>query len=346
VQILRKITVPFSLLFGLITSVRNRFYDKGIFKSQAFEIPIICVGNLSAGGTGKTPMVEYLVRLLQDNYKIAILSRGYKRETSGFILADGTATVKTIGDEPMQYFSKFKNVSVAVDTDRVNGVKRLLNSSSKPDVILLDDAYQHRKIRAGKTILLSTYDNLYIDDRMLPSGTLRERTQGASRADSIVITKCPDSLNNQEQKEIGIRLQIASNQSLFYSKIKYGDKIIGKVKSYNLEELKNYELALVTGIANTKPLETFLNDRHIKYRHFKFADHHDFSKNEIAKIFKQFTSDKKDKTIFLTTEKDYVRSFSSEENFYYLPIETEIINGQKDFNKMIINYVEQGSGNS
>ncbi|MCL4123956.1 UNVERIFIED_CONTAM: hypothetical protein GTU68_052690 [Idotea baltica] len=186
-SILRKILYPFSVLYGGITSARNTFYDKGILKSTQFEIPTIVVGNLSVGGTGKTPQVEYLVRLLQDHYKVAILSRGYKRSTKEFIIANTTSTASQIGDEPLQYFKKFSNVIVAVDTDRVNGINKLTQLKEKPDVILLDDAYQHRKVAAGLNILLTPYDDLYVDDKMLPTGNLREKVSAAQNGPKLIV---------------------------------------------------------------------------------------------------------------------------------------------------------------
>ncbi|NNC69408.1 MAG: tetraacyldisaccharide 4'-kinase, partial [Flavobacteriaceae bacterium] len=184
-SLLRKILYPFSILYGEITSARNKMYDRGVLKSTKFEIPVIVVGNLSVGGTGKSPQIEYLIRLLKDDYKVAVLSRGYKRTSKGFIIANEAATVESIGDEPLQFYTKFKNqITVAVDADRVKGIKKLCEHVD-PDVILLDDAFQHRKVEAGLNILLTPYDNLYTDDKMLPTGDLREKVKGASRAQVI-----------------------------------------------------------------------------------------------------------------------------------------------------------------
>ncbi len=345
-SLFRKILYPFSVLYGEITSARNTFYDKGILKSTAFETPSIVVGNLSVGGTGKTPQIEFLVRLLQDEYAIAILSRGYKRTTKGFLIANQNTKVDAIGDEPMQYFSKFKNITVAVDADRVHGIEQLTSLKDKPDVILLDDAFQHRKVEAGLNILLTSYNDLYTDDKMLPTGNLRERIEGANRAQIIVVTKCPDMLSEKEQFEITKKLHIDLHQTVFFSKIKYGEEIINNKSKLPIDELLHYKVVLVTGIANTKPLEKFLEGMNVDFQHLKFSDHHDFSKSEIQKIEQQFSEIASEKKLILTTEKDYVRSFKGLEHCYYIPIETEFINHQTDFNTLIKRYVEQSSRNS
>ena len=345
-NLFRKILFPFSLLYGEIVAARNIFYNKGILRSTSFNIPIINVGNLSVGGTGKTPQVEYLARLLKDRYNLAILSRGYRRNTKGFLIADRSTTASDIGDEPMQYHAKFKNIIVAVDADRVNGIQQLKKLSAKPDVILLDDAYQHRKVVAGLNILLTSYDDLYVDDKMLPSGNLREKVKGAGRAQIIVVTKCPDELSEPDQFAIAKRLKAETHQTVFFSKIKYCQEIIGKGVIFPVSDLMGFEVVLVTGIANTKPLTSFLEKQKIKYHHKKYADHYSFSKKDRDEIKLVYSKIKTDKKLILTTEKDYVRSFIGMDNFFYLPIETVFIDDQKDFNKLIQKYVGQGSRNS
>ncbi len=344
---LRKILYPFSVLYGGVTSARNTLYNKEILKSTSFTTATIVVGNLSVGGTGKTPQVEYLVRLLQDTYKIAILSRGYKRKTNRFIIAKETSTASDIGDEPLQYYQKFKNTIVAVDADRVNGINQLLNLLDKPEVILLDDAFQHRKVEAGFNILLTSYNDLYVDDKMLPTGNLREKVKGASRAQLIVVTKCPMHLSEEEQFEITKKLHVENHQTVFFSSIKYSDVIIGEKSTIDLDELSSYKIILVTGIAKVKPLVDFLKEQQFDFQHLKFADHHDFSKNDLQKIKTSFDELDSTKKIILTTEKDYIRSFMAvDDEVYYLPIETSFIAHQKDFDKIIINYVEQSTRNS
>lgn len=318
-------------------------YDTDVLKSTRFEIPIIVVGNLSVGGTGKSPQVEYLIRLLQNTYKVAVLSRGYKRQSKGFVLADANATAKKIGDEPMQFYRKFKNCIVAVDADRVNGINQLKALKNPPDVILLDDAYQHRKVAAGFNILLTPYTNLYVDDTMLPTGDLREKVSGASRAQIIIVTKCPENLTESAQFKIADRLKPEMHQTVFFSKIAYAEAIVGET-NIKVGDLKNYEVLLVTGIAKTTPLCEFLNSQKVQYQHLKYADHHEFSKNDLSKIEATFSKIDAGKKLILTTEKDYVRTFdASHKNVYYLPIETAFLEHQNDFDTLIKNYLVQSS---
>tara|TARA_R110002073_G_scaffold14998_1_gene60110 strand:- start:32162 stop:33202 length:1041 start_codon:yes stop_codon:yes gene_type:complete len=346
VKFLRSILYPVAILYGALVALRNLLYDKGFLKSTRFEIPVIVVGNLSVGGTGKSPQIEYLIRLLQDTYKIAVLSRGYKRESSGFIIADNTTSVKEIGDEPMQFFKKFKKVIVAVDADRVNGINNLRSLKNKPDIILLDDAFQHRKVAAGLNILLTPYTHLYVDDTMLPTGDLREQITGAKRAQIIVVTKCPDTLTENEQIHIENRLRPRANQTVFFSKIRYDEAVYGH-SVLKVNDLSSYNILLVTGIANTQPLCDFLDSKQLRYQHLKYADHHAFTETELKTVFETYERISSDKKLLLTTEKDYVRTFdSSQENVYYLPIETAFITHQDNFNTLINNYVEQGSRNN
>ena len=193
-RFLRHILWPLAIIYGIITSIRNFLYNHNYFRSHTFSIPVVAVGNLSVGGTGKTPMVEYLIRLFSDSHKVAVLSRGYKRKSKGFILANTNTTTEEIGDEPFQYFSKFKNILVAVDAQRKNGIEQLLQLPQKPEIILLDDAFQHRKVNANFYVLLTAYSDLFTDDFMLPVGNLREVKSGAQRAQAVVVSKCTDEL--------------------------------------------------------------------------------------------------------------------------------------------------------
>ena len=316
-------------------------YDAKVLKSTRFDMPTIVVGNLSVGGTGKSPQIEYLIRLLQDTYKIAVLSRGYKRQSKGFVLADASATAKTIGDEPMQFYKKFKNCLIAVDADRVNGIRQLESLENPPDVILLDDAFQHRKVAAGFNILLTPYANLYVEDAMLPTGDLREKVSGASRAQVIIVTKCPETLSESEQFEIADKLQPEMHQTVFFSKIAYAEAIVG-VNNIQVHDLQNYEVLLVTGIARTTPLCEFLKQKNVKYTHLKYPDHHQFTAKELSKIETEFVDMKSDKKLILTTEKDYVRAFDiGNKHIYYLPIETAFVEHQNDFDGLVKKYVEQ-----
>lgn len=344
---IRKYLKPLSVLYDEIVKKRNKLYDKGVLKSTLFDIPTIVVGNLSVGGTGKSPQIEYLVRLLQEKYRVAILSRGYKRTTKGFQLANSTSTAEQIGDEPLQFYKKFKNIIVAVDSDRVNGVTQLKAMDNPPDVVLLDDAFQHRKIQGGFNILLTSYHKLYVDDTMLPKGDLRENINGAKRAQIIIVTKCPNKVSEAEQFEITKKLNLENTQTAYFTKIDYANKVISKQKSIPLNELTKNKILLVTGIANTKPLEKFLDNKEIDFNHLKYKDHYHFTNKDIQNIKNEGQKINSEKTIIITTEKDYVRTFE-QQNFevYYLPIKTKFIDFEESFNTKILRYVGQSTGNS
>lgn len=331
-KLLRKILVPFVPIYFLVTWLRNKFYDLGVFKSQTYSLPIICVGNLSTGGTGKSPMIEYLVRVLNPKKYVAILSRGYKRTTTGFKLADNSDTAKSIGDEPFQFYNKFgETVQVAVDADRSRGIANLMTLPKKPDIILLDDAFQHRKVKAGLNILLTTYANLYVNDWVLPTGNLREPKVGANRAQIILVTKCPEHLTDNAKQKLLNKLQPKSYQTVYFSCIKYSKTIYGKQSSRKLTDLSQF--TLVTGIANPDPLVTYLKEQQLDFKHVNFPDHYDFKPNDIKKLQKS--------TIILTTEKDYMRLKAYEDlqdKLFYLPIETLVFNSKK-LEKQLQDYV-------
>lgn len=344
-KVLRIIGYPFSLLYAGLTAIRNRLYDRGALKSFSFKVPVIVVGNLSVGGSGKTPQIEYLVRLLSARYGLAVLSRGYKRKSKGFLLADKTATALSLGDEPFQYYQKFTNIKVAVDEDRVRGIATLLQAKEQPEVVLLDDAFQHRRLKAGLTILLTPYHRLYIDDAMLPFGELRESATGAKRAHIIIVTKCPENLTEEKQQAIVARLKPAPSQAVYFTAIDYENELRG-AGSIPLASLPQYEVLLVTGIANPTPLLNFLKAHKVQVCHLKYPDHHFFTEKDIRKINSTFAKLKSSHKLMLTTEKDYVRISDQLEGLYYLPIRTKFIHQQTQFDNNIINYVEQGSRNS
>jgi tetraacyldisaccharide 4'-kinase len=344
VNILRKILYPFSLLYGEIISLRNKAFELGIINSTDFTIPIIVVGNLNVGGTGKSPQIEYLVRLLHDQYKVAVLSRGYKRKSKGFQLANQNSTVNQIGDEPMQFYTKFSNILVAVDEDRVNGIKNLLKIETPPQIILLDDAFQHRKVKAGFSILLTSYNKLYVDDTMLPTGNLREKKSGAKRAEIIVVSKCAENMSEKKKLHILQKLSPENRQTVFFSSIVYHDAVISKNNEVPISKLHEFDVLLVTGIANAQPLVKFLEGNNIKFHYLKYDDHYNFSAKEKGRIFDKFEKIESNNKIILTTEKDYIRAFSKDnKNIYYLPIQTKILDRENDFNKLILNYVQQNS---
>ena len=334
---LRKILFPLAFLYWLITFIRNWLYDKDIFKSSSFNIPIIAVGNLSVGGTGKTPQIEYLIRLLSENYKVAVLSRGYKRTTEGFILADEKATASSIGDEPFQFYSKFSNIQVAVDANRKNGIENLLQLSNKPDVILLDDAFQHRKVKAGFYILLTAYDDLFCDDYILPFGNLREPSSGKKRADMIIVTKCPKDLSELAQQKIKEKLKV--KQQVFFTTIQYDDCVFGNDSQLLVSEIQSESKVLVAGIAKPKLFFDFLKNDNDET--LVFPDHHDFSKQDCELILAKANGRK-----IITTEKDFVRlnGLLPKAQLFYLPIKSTFLNTNID--KTIEDYVGQSSRNS
>ena len=331
-NLLRKLLFPFAILFGFITSLRNYLYDKGILKSYSFDIPVIAVGNLSIGGTGKTPQIEYLIWLLSPNYKVATLSRGYKRKSEGFILADAATTAEILGDEPFQYFKKFPDIQVAVDADRKNGIEQLLHQKSRPEIILLDDAFQHRKVKAGFYILLTAYEDLFCDDFMLPTGNLRESRNGAKRANLIIVTKCPLDITELEQQNI--KNKLAVDLPIYFSSIDYDDKVYNDTESLAVSDLKLTPKMLLAGIAKPKPFFDYLQTD--KDEVMTFSDHHHFSESDILNIKSQ-AIDK----IIVTTEKDFVRLNTEilRKQLYYLPIKSKLISKQDDFNQLVLSYV-------
>ncbi len=339
-NLLRKLLFPFAILYGWITSIRNYLFDTGILKSYSFDLPVIAVGNLSVGGTGKTPQIEYLIRLLSEKYRIATLSRGYKRQSKGFVLADESSNAAILGDEPFQFYQKFSTVQVAVDANRKNGIEQLLSQIEKPEVILLDDAFQHRKVKAGFYILLTSYGDLYSDDWMLPTGNLRESRAGARRADVIIVTKCPSDLSPEKQKEIENKLRIAKNQELYFTFIDYEDCIYSEEQKIKVSEIRNEDKLLVAGIAKPEPFFTFLKTSNELC--LTFPDHHHFSEKDILDL-KNKAQNKK----IISTEKDFVRLKGSlpSEQLFYLPIKSSFISGSNDFNKTIVNYVGKSTRN-
>ena len=334
-KLLRFLLFPFAILYDIITSIRNFLFDKGILKSSSFDIPIIAVGNLSVGGTGKSPQIEYLVKLLQDQYKVAILSRGYKRKSKGFLLLNKSHTVEDVGDEPLQFFNKFENISVAVDSDRTYGITQLKELENSPEVILLDDAFQHRKVKAKVYILLTKYKDLYVNDFILPTGNLRESRRGAIRANVIIVTKCPQNIAPEERNYIIKSLKTKKKQKVFFSTIWYAKSIKSLERSFNIEDLKQFEVLLITGIANPEPLFKFLSEKEIKFQHLNYPDHHNFSEKDIVKINRTFGTIISDKKLILTTEKDFVRLEKKLDNLFYLPIETSFLENKNVFDKTI-----------
>ena len=331
--ILRYLLFPFAILYGWITSIRNFLYNAGILESFSFDVPVIVVGNLSVGGTGKTPQIEYLIRLLSPNYKLATLSRGYKRKSTGFILADSNSSAVILGDEPFQIHKKFPQIQVAVDADRKNGIEKLLSLKEKPEVILLDDAFQHRRVKAGFYIMLSAFDDLFYKDFMLPTGNLRESRRGASRADLIIITKCPSDLSEIEQQNI--KEKIGAKVPVFFSFIDYDDLVCNQNESKKLSEVMSLDKLVVAGIAKPEPFFKNLNAANDEC--MVFPDHHFFTEKDIQQI-----EEKAKNKIIITTEKDYVRL--SNQNLkapiYYLPIKSSFVTNNELFDSEVLNFLK------
>src|SRR5687768_4340702 len=262
--LLRILLFPFALAYDLVTSLRNYLYDRGIKPSARFEVPVICIGNLSVGGTGKTPMVEHLIRLLYQQHRVATLSRGYGRKTKGFRLAADGDSPSTLGDEPFQFYSKFKDhITVAVGEERALAIPTILQTDSDVEVVLLDDAFQHRKVTPSLSILLSDYNRPFYDDYILPAGRLRESKQNAARADVIVVTKCPPQLSDDAMIEIEHAIRRHAEKPVFFASIRYGGPI--PFSHSASAQIKN--VILISGIANAKPLEDYVKQNFTMLTH-------------------------------------------------------------------------------
>lgn len=355
---------PISWLYGAVIATRNKLFDWGVLHSKSFEIPVICIGNLSVGGTGKTPHTEYLIKLLCDKYHVAVLSRGYKRRTKGYVLATPKSTAQAIGDEPYQMYSKFPTVTFAVDENRCRGIERLLTLKDKPtNAILLDDAFQHRYVKPGLSILLTDYHRLFCDDKLLPAGHLRESISAKDRAHIVIVTKCPRDLKPIDYNIIAKRLSLYPYQQLFFSTLCYGNlqsvfpetSSGKKIKIKDTESfLKNTRVLLITGIASPTPLLEKLKEYTTQVDLISFDDHHNFSHKDMLLIKERFNKLKGEQKLIITTEKDATRLIDhpnlSEELkpfIFTLPIEIEILQEQQmKFNQHIINYVRENTRNS
>ncbi len=320
-------------LYGGVIRLRNQFFDWGLCSSKSYSLPVICVGNLSVGGTGKTPMVEYLIRLLKDEYRLATLSRGYKRKTKGFYRLTGKEKALETGDEPLQFKTKYPEIQVVVDEDRQEGIAEIQKLYPPIEVIVLDDAYQHRKVKPGFSILLTAYGTLYAEDLMLPAGNLREPKSGARRADIVVVTKCPPELSLPEQARIKRKLRLRPHQSLYFTGIAYYDVVTNTVREVRVNDLPP-NFALVTGIAKPQPLVQHLQEQGLTFRHHKFPDHHNFTGTEIEILQKE--------RFIVTTEKDYMRLKTEipRENLFFLAITQKFIDDEDAFATEILEWIK------
>lgn len=335
--LLRILLYPFSVLYDFVTRVRNFSYSAGLKKSHSFQVPVIAVGNLSVGGTGKTPMIEYLIRLLKTDFQIATLSRGYGRNTRGVRIAGVSDTAKTLGDEPFQFYKKFKHeVVVAVGEKRALAMPAILNETAT-NLILLDDAFQHRAVSPCLSILLTSYSNPFYQDLVLPAGRLREARLGAARADVIVVTKCDESIDEEEMITVTKQVQnYAGSKPVFFTSIHHGQPtpIQGATRC-------SHSVILVSGIAQAAPLEEYVSSTFKLLRHFKFADHHRYNADDIQKIISSAKASGTEVSI-LTTEKDMVKLSHPEfasvwagVPWFYLPIETRFVKNGAEFDKLI-----------
>ena len=345
---MRILLLPIALLYHIVLSIRHKLYDWHILKSKRFEKPVICVGNLNLGGTGKTPHTEYLIRLLKNDYRVATLSRGYGRHTKGFKLAGTSSTYNDLGDEPLLYFKKYPGIQVAVDEDRVDGVTHLLWEQGV-NVVLLDDAFQHRSISAGLNILLTEYQRLYTDDYLFPAGTLRDVRSAAKRADIIVISKAPKDLSKEEQQQITNKLNISENQKVYFSYLEHAalQPLNEAAKAFSPEEADG--VFAFCGIGNPKPFVEELKKRYHTVDFLPFGDHHAYKENDMKAVLDWFEKLDGEKKIIVTTEKDAARLTNSpylcqfeRTPLYDLPV-TVRFHEEEKFNEEILKYVRENS---
>ena len=344
---MRILLLPILFLYSIVLTIRHKLYDWHILKSLRFEYPTIGVGNLKLGGTGKTPTVEYLINILRPHYRVATLSRGYGRKTTGFKRADATCTYEDVGDEPLQYFQKFPDIQVVVDEDRLDGMRNLIQGKDTPDVYLLDDAFQHRRIKVGLNLLLTEYQHLYCDDFLFPAGTLRDIKSAAKRADIIVVSKSPKDLKEDVKQQIINKLKPKAHQKVFFSILDYAplqplNEAAKQISTDNADSVLAF-----CGIANPKPFVEELKKNYKTVDFLHFADHHAYSENDVKTILKRFENLAGGKKIIVTTEKDAARLTNSPYlcqfetvPLYALPIVVRFHEEEK-FNKEILNYVRQ-----
>ncbi len=340
----RLLLFPFALIYGLILKIRNHFYDQQILRSTEFNLPVIGVGNLSVGGTGKSPMVDYLAGMLKYEYKIGTLSRGYRRRTKGYLMAGKDTTAIEIGDEPMQFHLRHPEIAVAVGEERIVAVPQLLYDRPETQVIILDDAFQHRAITAGFNILLTDYNNLYTRDFYLPTGDLRDNISSARRADVIIVTKCKPDLSETEKEAVIREINPLPGQHVFFTAIRYG-RLYHIINHAPRELFNNSEVLLICGIANPTPLTSYIEDATSGYDAMFFRDHHIFSIDDLNDVRNRFDTLEGSDKLIITTEKDAVRLVKYREElrdqpFYVLPIAVSFLFGtENEFRGLISNFI-------
>jgi len=345
INLLKPLMYPLSILYGAIIWLRNKLYDAGVFSSIQFSVPVISVGNLSTGGTGKTPHIEYLIRLLEYEYRIATMSRGYKRKTTGFYLASENTSAWHIGDEPMQFHYKFPEVAVSVCEDRMTGIPRLLSERPETEIVLLDDAFQHRSVKPGLNILIMDIAKPFYKDYILPFGSLREGRKAYKRANVIVVSKCPPDLSLQQQQEIIGRIGPQPHQQVFFSRIDYGTARM-LFSGIPVALTKHVNIVMVSGIAKPEPMAEYLRSKAGDVHLLRYPDHHFFSEVNLEEIKQTFNNWEKENKIVVTTEKDATRLLMHKELLQewnipvvVLPIEIGFINGQQDFDRLVRDYI-------
>jgi tetraacyldisaccharide 4'-kinase len=346
----RILLFPFSLIYGFIVWLRNKLFDKNILSSTSFNLPLIGVGNLSTGGTGKSPMVEYLLGNFKDQYRLAVLSRGYKRKTEGYALADERSTALEIGDEPMQFHNKFPDVAIAVGEERIVAIPQLLHDKPETQVILLDDAFQHRYVKPGLNILLTDYSNLFTRDWFLPTGDLRDIKSSYKRADIIVVTKCRPNLEDEEKQSIINEISPLQHQNVFFTTIEYGSPY-HIVTSETRLVTEGTEVLLVSGIANPRPLKKYLDDNAGAFYEMSYSDHHIFTIDDWKDIRKRFDGMQTQDKMILTTEKDAMRLMKFSQDllaypFYVVPIQVRFLfNEERAFSGLISKFIAEFNNN-
>ncbi len=353
-KFLRLLLFPFSIIYGIVIIFRNILFDRGFLPVKEYPLPVVSIGNITVGGTGKTPLTEWVIRLFVEKYHVALLSRGYKRKTKGPLLANDKSTSETIGDEPLQIYNKFKGIMVAVAEKRVEGFQKLLSASNPPDIIVMDDAYQHRYVKPGLSILVMDYNRPLWKDCMLPTGNLREPKQGKKRANVVLVSKCPANMDKEAQSNIIKKLNLQPDQSVYFSTIGYQHPILLFCKNIfiSAEDLLLCNVLLVTGIATPEPLVKYLTEKVKSIKMVQYPDHHQYSIEDVDSIRTKFESLKEQNKIILTTEKDSVRLAGLVKNdeylssaIYYIPIEIEILNGKEnELRDKLTTYVRQIKG--
>lgn len=324
-SVIRFLVFPLSIIFKFVTDIRNKLYDCNFLKSEKINVPVISVGNLSTGGTGKTPMVDFIIYNLKRDYNISVLSRGYNRKSKGFIEIKNSDNPSLVGDEPFLIKSNHSEVPVFACEDRVEGAKKII-SENNTNLILLDDAFQHRKISRNLDIVLTDYNNLFYKDYLLPYGNLRESRNNINRADVIIVTKCPLDFNKADAIKIKNQINPKKTQSLFFSQIKYSEKVFG-FKELSFKSIRNSKLTLVTGIANSQPLKEYLKKNNVNFDHFDYPDHYNYSRKDVNKILATTKNN-----IILTTKKDYYKlSQFKIDNLLYIDIKVEFLDGKQEF---------------